>query len=383
MRRHVLFISSWYPNPHNKTHGIFVKRTAEAVALANKVSVIHVYGHESFPDEVRIESKTENNVEEIFVFFKKKHTNPFTKFLNYKRYYEQGLNYLLKHSGSPDLIQLNVLFPAGIAAYELAESLKIPLVVSEHWTGFHPEDGSYHGLIQKYFSIRAARRAAHIVTVSKNLQEAMIAHRLKGNYSVIPNVVNTEVFKCVPRLKPIFRFLHVSSLDPRQKNTGGIINAFKKLNQANSETELMIVGNGENKTALEEKAGKLLNRSIFFAGQRLGAALADEFNEAHCLVLFSNYENLPVVILEAMCCGVPVISSDVGGIKEFLKPEHGMLVSPLDENGLLEAMKKMIVENKKYDREKISAYGAQHFCYQKISDMYSQVYEDVLKNNHE
>jgi glycosyltransferase involved in cell wall biosynthesis len=379
MHRHVLFISSWYPNPHNKTHGIFVKRTAEAVALTNKVSVIHVYGHESFQDEVRIESRTENNVYEIFVFFKKKSVNAFTKFRNYKRYYEEGLNYLLKQVGSPDLIQVNVLFPAGIAAYELAEALNVPLVVSEHWTGFHPEDGGYRGFIQKYFSMRAVRRASHIVTVSKNLQDAMISHRLKGNYSVIPNVVNTKIFNCSPKLKPIFRFLHVSSLDSRQKNTEGIIDVFKILHQSDPDTELMIIGNGENKEELEHRAGKLLNRSVFFAGQKFDKALAEEFNEAHCLVLFSNYENLPVVILEAMCCGVPVISSDVGGIKEFLKPEQGMLVPPVNEGGLLEAMKKMLAENKNYDREKISAYGAQNFSYEKIGGMYSKVYEEVFK----
>lgn len=381
MQRHVLFISSWYPNLNNKTHGIFVKRCAEAVALSNKVSVIHVYGQESFPDEIKIESKTENNVFEIYVYFKKKNRNPLSKFSNYKSCYLKGLDYLVKNYGKPDLLQVNVLFPASVAALEILKHLNVPVVVSEHWTGYHPEDGSYKGIIRKYFSKKMIQKASKIVTVSKNLQDAMIALGLRGNYAIIPNVVNTEVFTCSPSLKQKFRLLHVSSLDQRQKNTEGIISAFKKLHQLNPETELVIIGDGENKKDLENKSGKLLNRSVFFMGQKFDTDLAAEFNEAHCLVLFSNYENLPVVILEALCCGTPVISSDVGGIKEFLKPEHGILVKAGDENELVSSMKRIIENNKNYLRKKISEYGRESFSYKRIDELYTKVYEEILEKN--
>jgi glycosyltransferase involved in cell wall biosynthesis len=340
-----------------------------------------VYGHESFPDEIKIESRTENNVFEVYVFFKKKNINPFSKFSNYKNYYLKGLNYLLENNGKPDVLQVNILFPAGIAALEIQKKLNIPMIVSEHWTGYHPEDGSYKGFIKKYFSKKTVQKASKIVTVTKNLQNAMISHGLNGNYSVVPNVVNTEVFTCSPELKQKFRFLHVSSLDPRQKNTGGIISAFRKINQQHPETELIIIGNGENKKDLENKSGKLLNRSIIFSGQKFDKDLASEFNEANCFVLFSNYENLPVVILEALCCGTPVISSDVGGIREFLKPEQGLLVKAGDENELVSSMKKIMGASLNYDRKAISIYGKESFSLRQTGQMYSEIYEEVLRKH--
>jgi L-malate glycosyltransferase len=123
MPHKVLFISGWYPTPQNKTHGIFVKRYAEAISLQNNVAVIHAVGDESFADEVKIEGKTVNNVFEVFVYYKKKHSNPLSKFVNYKKNYLVGLDYLLQNWGKPDLLQVNVFFPAAIAALEIAKQL--------------------------------------------------------------------------------------------------------------------------------------------------------------------------------------------------------------------------------------------------------------------
>lgn len=376
----VLFISSWYPNPKNKTHGVFVKRNAEAVALHNKVAVIHVFGHESFKDEIKIESSIENNVYEVFVLYKKKKSDLLSKFNNYKKRYSLGLDFLIKNWGKPDLLQVNVAFPVGIAGMMISEKLNIPYVVSEHWTGYLPEDGSFTGFVKRFLTRKIIRHASSVITVSEHLKKAMMVHRLRGNYTVIPNVVNTSVFnyKEAPE-KPRFSFLHVSSLDPAQKNVEGIINVFKKLNKETPLTELYIVGNGENKKALEEKAGQLLNRSIFFSGQKMDSELVVEFQNADCLLMFSNYENLPVVILEALCCGVPVLSSDTGGISEHINENNGYLVKAKDETALLSSMKKVISEYKKFDRKRISEDACARFNYDTIGKEFTGVYNEVLQ----
>ncbi|MGZ3900134.1 MAG: glycosyltransferase [Bacteroidia bacterium] len=377
----VLFISGWYPTPQNKTHGIFVKRYAEAISLEHKVAVIHPYGSGDFPDEVKIESHTDNNVFEVYVYFKKKKLNPLSKLKNYKNHYLLGLDHLLKTWGKPDLLQINVFFPASIAGLEIAKKLNIPFVVSEHWTGYDLKDGSYNGIIKKYFTIKAAKKAARIITVSADLKNKMLAHGLKGNYSVIPNVVDTSVFHEVKsELTGRFKFLHVSSLDPLQKNVEGLIETFAKLNKENPLTELFIVGDGPNRSRLEARAGTLLNRSIFFMGQKMGNDLSDEFRNANCFVMFSNYENLPVVILEALCCGVPVISSNAGGIGERVNEQNGTLVKAGDKFELLKAMKEMAEGNKKYDRKKISEEACANFNYRKIATMFTSVYEEVLRS---
>lgn len=378
----VLFISSWYPNPIDKTHGVFVKRTAEAVALYNKVAVIHVYGNESFEEEIKVETRTENNVLEVFVLYKKKKLNPLIKFNNYRKHYLIGLDHLLKSWGTPDLLQVNVLFPAGIAGLMISKKLNIPFVVAEHWTGYHPEDGSYKGIFKKLMTVLSARSASAIITVSNNLKAQMLTHYLNSSYTIIPNVVDPNIFLFEEtRSQSKFRFLHVSSLDERQKNVEGIIDAFKNLHKQNPLTELVIVGEGDNKSALEKRAGTFLNQSIIFRGKKMSSELALEFNSAHCCVLFSNFENLPVVLLEAMCCGVPVISSDVGGIKEYVNKGNGYLVKPKDQEALLQSMNRMVKENINFDRKTISDDAQESFNYNRIGTMFTQVYQKVLQTS--
>jgi glycosyltransferase involved in cell wall biosynthesis len=380
MQPKVLFISSWYPNPLNKTHGIFVKRYAEAVALYNEIAVIHIFGDESLKEDFTILSKTENKVFEVLVSYKKKKADPFSKLNRYKHLYLKGLDHLLKEWGRPDILQVNVAFPAGIAGMMISEKLNVPYIVSEHWTGYLPEDGSYNGFIKRFLTRKIVRHASRLVTVTGDLKNKMISHKLKGNYHVVPNVVNTDVFKYqISPIKPRFRFLHVSSLDQRQKNVEGIINAFKKVYKENPLTELYIVGNGENRKHLEELCGQSLNRSVFFLGQKFDSTLAEEFCEADALVMFSNYENLPVVILEALCCGLPVLSSNVGGISEYITDSNGLLIKPKDEAALIESMIKISKENKKYDRKKISLSSQEIFNFNNIGKRFSKIYTEVLQ----
>lgn len=380
MGHKVLFISSWYPNPQNKTLGIFIKRAAEAVSLHNKVAVIYVHGHESFQDEFKIEAKEDNGIYEVYVFYKKKKRNPLTKFLNYRNFYLKGLDHLLQHWGKPDIIHLNVLFPSGIAAMAISKKIKVPYIACENWTGYHPEDGNYFGFFRKYFTKLTAKKAAAIVTVSEHLKNGMLSHNLKGNYKIIPNVVNTAFFRCDPHLNESkFRFLHVSSLDARQKNVEGLIDVFTKLHEkTNNAIELVIIGDGENRKALEKRCGKLLNSSIFFEGQKFDDSLANAFNKAHCFVLFSNYENLPVVVLESICCGTPVIISNVGGTYEYMNEDLGYLVPAKNNEELSKAMQKMIYENKSFDRKKISRYGEENFSYKRVSELFTALYDEVL-----
>jgi hypothetical protein len=57
MTKHILFISSWYPTPEKKSHGIFFKRHAEAAALLNQISAIHVCSGQSNHIDIQLDHK--------------------------------------------------------------------------------------------------------------------------------------------------------------------------------------------------------------------------------------------------------------------------------------------------------------------------------------
>ena len=104
-----------------------------------------------------------------------------------------------------------------------------------------------------------------------------------------------------------------------------------------------------------------------------------ELRKADALVMFSMYENMPCVILEALCTGIPVIASEVGGIKEVINPENGILVEAGKEEMLFEAMKEMILKYTLYEKAFISRKATQEFSYETIGKQIVEIYNDVAK----
>ena len=120
----------------------------------------------------------------------------------------------------------------------------------------------------------------------------------------------------------------------------GILRAAAALRQPRSDFRLLIVGEGPDRESLERlAAGLALSEDcVRFVGRKDESELAQIMRQADCFVLFSEYENLPCVISEAMASGLPVIATRVGGIPEQVRADMGILVAPGDEAGLTQAM---------------------------------------------
>lgn len=368
-------MSSWYPVPENPTHGIFVQRHARAVSLLHDVAVIYCTGTERENEkDLNTESK---EFSEYIRFYYKKGKSPIGKLLALRTLYKQAFEQLVKVWGKPDIIHLNVIFPAGLFALKLAEANKIPLVITEHWTGYLPEDGSYQGMIKRYFTKRITSAASAICPVTKHLATAMQSHGLRGNYFIVPNVVDTASFTPSAKNEQGHTiFLHLSSFDERQKNPKSIIDAFKKVYGTNPSTSLIMAGDGENIGELKEYAGN--HPAIRFYFRPTGDDVVRLYQKSDVIVLNSNYENLPVVLLEAMSCGLPVISSNVGGIGEYVDDKIGILFSPPSVNALTDAMLRFISRKEQFNSAFIRESAVRYFSRPQIAQAYSDIYKKVL-----
>ncbi len=107
---------------------------------------------------------------------------------------------------------------------------------------------------------------------------------------------------------------------------------------------LAIVGDGEHRAALEETARRLgLDPAEVFAGRRDAAGVRALLRQASALVVPSTYEGLPLVVLEAMESGTPVVASRVSGIPEVVEHgETGWLVDPVDPEALAAALREVV-----------------------------------------
>ncbi len=109
-----------------------------------------------------------------------------------------------------------------------------------------------------------------------------------------------------------------------------------------------------------------------------GQHLVDYLNTADFLILFSNYENLPVVILEAFACGLPVLSTDVGGISEYLIEERGVLTKAGDESAFVEKLDYMLSSYSNFNKEKIREFALNNFSNKVIGESFYNIYKDIL-----
>jgi glycosyltransferase involved in cell wall biosynthesis len=176
----------------------------------------------------------------------------------------------------------------------------------------------------------------------------------------------------------ILRFLHVSTLKDEHKNISGILRSVKRLNEKRQDFEMLIVGDGDVTPHIKyAKELNVLNVLKIEGGKSINE-IARIMHDSDVFVLFSNYENLPCVISEAHCCGLPVISTDVGGIKEMIDDSNGLLIKPKDEDSLYRSMLYMLDNYINYNYLKIREDAISKYSYEKIGRRFFEIYNDIL-----
>lgn len=124
------------------------------------------------------------------------------------------------------------------------------------------------------------------------------------------------------------------------KNIALLIDAMRHLRARLASAHLLIVGEGPDRPALEEQvASQELSDAITFTGYVPVAELPAYYRAADVFALPSQFDNSPNVVLEAMSVGLPVVATDVGGVRGFVEAgPGGELVRPGDEHVLADAL---------------------------------------------
>lgn len=377
----ILFLASWYPTPHNKNHGIFIRNHALALSKYMRVIVVYAYSTTT-AEEFKITKNKEDNFEEWLLEYPKNSTlliSFFIKYFRFKKAYKLLLEELIKNNISVKAFQLNVIFPAAIVLPLFKDHFKVPYTIIEHWSGYLPEDDNYKSGVVKGRTQMAVKGASKIYYVSEKQKQAMLGHGLKGNYELLYNVVDTKLFKenkSVKRQKPLL--LHVSSLVEREKNISGTLRVIQKLQQANCDFDFLVVGgNAETVSYCANEAKKLQLKNTSFVGEKTPSEVATYMQKAHALILFSNYEGMPVVVLEALAVGLPVFASKVGQLPDLLADDFGRLVSVGNETELKKFLMQFLDGKIKFDSQKmidfISKNASQEIVGKKLADYYNDI----------
>ena len=360
----VLHIAKWYPNRNDVQNGVFVQKHVMATTAFAEVKVLawlpggkQTETHESH----------ENGIAVTRTFFK-----PRTAISVKRHLFLQYIHSHYNNKDLPQLIHLHVISPDFLVVALWAKSKGIPVVITEHWSGYMR--GIFDSLPKwRKWSYKRLAKVNRVLPVSGHLQVHMHRNGMVGKYAIVPNVVDVDF---APAQKvPGFSFVMVADLVDEIKNISGVINAFEKAYQQNDKLTLHIIGGGPDEALIQERVkNSTAKKAIYLYGRLTNVEVKALLPQFNCLVLNSRVETFGVVLLEAHAAGLPAIVTKCGGPEEWLE-EPDISIEIDDDEALLKAMNEMV------KRKNSNHTFTRHLACtpEKIGEKLQQVYQQVLK----
>lgn len=244
---------------------------------------------------------------------------------------------VIRIQGDYDLIHAHANLP-GLPAKKLSVKLGVPVVYTVHGSGLDALQDMYGWkgkllyYVERYLHCRIKYDAQITVDSSFSRQ-----HNVNSPI-VIPNGVDISAYDKISCDKSeTVKVVFVGRLHP-QKGLTYLIDAVRKADIA--DVEFHIIGDGDEREALMEQAKGLPN--IIFRGKVYGDDLIREYKSSHLFVLPSLYEGQPLTLLEAWAAKLPVLVTNVGGNKDFVTSQNGMMVGSKNEEELSRALQEML-----------------------------------------
>lgn len=246
-----------------------------------------------------------------------------------------------------DILHMHYAIPhavSGFLAREIIGRNGIKLVTTLHGT-----DSTLVGLEPSFLPLMrfSIQQSDGVTAVSRSLKERTLSgYNIEKDIEIIPNFVNTAEFAPMESCEVRKRFApngekilsHVSNFRPVKRVTD-VIRIFDMVNKQ-IPTKLLLIGDGPDRSECEKLSRELgILDHVYFLGKQ--DALVEILNASDLFLLPSQSESFGLSALEAMSCGVPVISSSTGGIPEVnIHARTGYIA----EIGDIERMSKYAVE---------------------------------------
>jgi glycosyltransferase involved in cell wall biosynthesis len=223
----------------------------------------------------------------------------------------------------------------------------------------------------------AFRRAALVCPVNERLREAIESYRVRGRFRVVPNTVDTATFyPGSTEARPPTRLVNVA-LHVEVKALDVLLRAFAQVAAFNPELRLELIGDGPLTPELRQLAEELqLGERVHFAGRATPAVVAETLRDSDVFVISSLSENMPLAVIEALCCGLPVVGTDVGGIPEAVG-EDGALVPAGDPDALARAIEDVVDGFAAFDREQVARRAAARYSFEAVGGAWDEIYRSL------
>jgi glycosyltransferase involved in cell wall biosynthesis len=289
----------------------------------------------------------------------------------------------LKAMGSyrPDIIHGHVLTREILFAFYLSRKWERPYLISEHWSRYFSENGTYRGWIRKRITRFLVMRSEGVIAVSSSLKKAMLGHNLSHeHFFIVPSLVDISAYT-PPEIRNFqgkATILHVSCFEDKSKNISGFLDAVAIAFSSRTDFIVLLAGEGPDLESMKKYALSLGlgPDKVRFNGLRQNKDLINLYQTSSFLVQSSRYETFGTVIVEALSCGLPVISSKTGIAAEIIDRKSGILLQHPGTGEMAAAIINMLDIYTTFDPQKlhdlISGSFSELAVTEKLAGIYSQ-----------
>jgi glycosyltransferase involved in cell wall biosynthesis len=294
---------------------------------------------------------------------------------------------LLRSDHDYDVIHGHTYVPA--VPLRLGRALTgTPTVFTVHGlpsTGDHETDPGLGERLMRWTVARLVFELDHDAVVSVNRRNVgpLAEHHERVRH--VPNGVDLSRFR--PDLAPTEqKVLYVGRLD-EPKRVRDLVDAFAAVAEEFPDLELVVVGSGPRRAELERRAAVTgVGDRIQFVGEASRTAVARHYASARLFVLPTRWEGQPLSVLEAWAAEVPVVATDVDGVRELVEHrENGYLVEPKSAEALAAGLRHALSNPDeaaawcKSGRETVR----REFTWKRCAERTREVYETVVRDGSE
>lgn len=389
MSKNVLLIPAWYDHT-NKSRGIFIHEFCEILNQDKRIDISVLYLHffsvrQLFTFWFKKSPIIDSNYNVIYVkIFNLKSKLFFflsNKFI-LKQYADKALN-KIKHSNIKfDVIHIqsvcNNVTP--FIAVNISNRLKLPIVLTEHYTSFKEAKGA---IFKPFYTEKDILKVVENISVRagvSNFASELFQSYFKCKFQTIYNTVHNDFFtsKVSKSKNSDFTFISIGKLDTR-KGFMELLIAFEKLYKLNNKLKLVLIGEGDLKEEMKNfiQLHYLINSVVIYNWMDKNKII-EQLDTAHVLISASEMETFGLTIVEALLRGIPVIATKSGGPLELINKNNGLLVElQSKEIGLYSAMLNLMTNYQTYNFDQIKSDAIKKFNNQKVIDEYFKIYSTV------
>jgi L-malate glycosyltransferase len=259
---------------------------------------------------------------------------------------------------------------APLPAIAIAKALGKPVILNYH-SGQAPD----------HLRRSAIARAA-LARVHRNVVQSSFLHQVFARFgldsAIIPNTIDVTRFPFRRRVRFGPHILSTRNLEPIY-NVGCTIRAFRLVQDRYPDATLTLVGSGSEEQTLRALTRELHLTGVTFTGRVPPSEVNGFYRAADIFVQSPDIDNMPLSILEAFATGLPVVSTEAGGVPAILHHEIDGLLAPLNDHRTVAALVIRLLENQELAARLVhSAHeGCQAFSWSTVREKWLEVYREA------